>query len=645
MEGLARLEYRGYDSAGIAVAGGGHPLQLRRAPGKLRNLADILEKDPVHGTYGIGHTRWATHGRPTEENAHPHLDGTGTLVVVHNGIVENYLQLKAALIAKGHTFASETDTEIIAHVIQDELELAFLAGHPSLVCHPSRSGGSASPAGADATAESNSAETVLTAPPSLPLEEAVRRAVRRLTGAFAIGVLSAHEPDKLVAARMGPPAVLGIGDGEFFLASDVPGILHHTRSIYFLRDGEIATLTTSGIVLTDFAAHPRQLKPQHITWDPIQAEKAGYKHFMLKEINEQPRAVRDTTLGRVSLSTGQIFLPDMKITPEEFKAATGITIAACGTSWHAGLAGKFMIERLARLPVDVDYASEYRYRDPIPNPTDLGLLITQSGETADTIAAQHELIAKGSKTLAICNVVGSAITRRAAGVITTNAGPEIGVASTKAFTAQLTALFTLALYLAQVRQTISAADSLHLVTELSRIPQKLEEIIRSVDDRCHALARSFSNSRDFLFLGRGIHYPIALEGALKLKEISYIHAEGYPAGEMKHGPNALIDESLPVVCIATQDPNDPSSVLKYEKTLSNIQEVTARSGRVIAIAIEGDAHITQLVEHVIHIPQSHELLLPILEVVPLQLLAYHIAVRRGCDVDQPRNLAKSVTVE
>jgi glutamine---fructose-6-phosphate transaminase (isomerizing) len=634
MEGLARLEYRGYDSAGIAVAGGGHALQLRRAPGKLRNLDAILREDPVHGTYGIGHTRWATHGRPTEENAHPHRDGTGTLVVVHNGIVENYLQLKNALIAKGHKFASETDTEIIAHVIQDELELAA-----TIQVTQALKGAS------EAIDGSDESQTVLTAPPSLSLEEAVRRAVKRLTGAFAIGVLSAHEPDKLVAARMGPPAVLGIGEGEYFLASDVPGILHHTRTIYFLQDGEVATLTTQGIELTDFAGQVRTLTPQRITWDPIQAEKAGYKHFMLKEINEQPRAVRDTTLGRVSLETGKVFLPDMKISPAEFRAATGITIAACGTSWHAGLAGKFMIERLARLPVDVDYASEYRYRDPIPSPTDIGLLITQSGETADTIAAQHELIAKGSKTLAICNVVGAAVTRLAQGTITTNAGPEIGVASTKAFTAQLTALFTFALYLAQVRGTVDDATSLHLVTELSRVPGKIEEILRSVDDQCHELAKHFSTARDFLFLGRGIHYPIALEGALKLKEISYIHAEGYPAGEMKHGPNALIDETLPVVCIATKDPSDPSSVLKYEKTLSNIQEVTARSGRVIAIAIEGDEHIGQLVEHVIHIPQSHELLLPILEVVPLQLLAYHIAVRRGCDVDQPRNLAKSVTVE
>ena len=632
IEGLRRLEYRGYDSAGIAVGGSPeHPsqLELRRAPGKLKNLEAVIEKSPIHGTYGIGHTRWATHGRPTEENAHPHRDGTGTLVVVHNGIVENYLSLKQALIAKGHKFQSETDTEIIAHLIQDELELH------------------AAQQGTDRVSEANESTAVLNdpSPPVLPLDEAVRRAVKRLTGAFAIGVLSAHAPDTLVAARMGPPAVIGLGEGEFFLASDVPGILHHTRNIHFLQDGEVAILTKTGVTLTDFDGKPLPLHPVRITWDPIQAEKAGYKHFMLKEINEQPRAVRDTTLGRVSLDSGEIFLPDMQISQAEFKAFTGITIAACGTSWHSGLAGKFMIERLARLPVDVDYASEYRYRDPIPDTTTLGLLITQSGETADTIAAQQELIRKGSKTLAICNVVGAAITRAAQGTITTNAGPEIGVASTKAFTAQLTALFVFALYLAQQRGTVTPQESLHLVTELATIPGKIEEILRSVDDQCSTLAKSFSTCSDFLFLGRGIHYPIALEGALKLKEISYIHAEGYPAGEMKHGPNALIDETLPVVCIATKDPNDPSSVLKYEKTLSNIQEVTARSGRVIAIAIEGDEHIAQLVEHVIHIPQSHELLLPILEVVPLQLLAYHIAVRRGCDVDQPRNLAKSVTVE
>ncbi|SDF67126.1 glutamine--fructose-6-phosphate transaminase (isomerizing) [Terriglobus roseus] len=633
VEGLRRLEYRGYDSAGIAVAGiADNPtlLDVRRAPGKLSNLESVLRDKPLHGTYGIGHTRWATHGRPTEENAHPHRDGTGTLVVVHNGIVENYLALKRDLIARGHRFVSETDTEIIAHLIEDELEKAALTvPAPQLI-------------------EANTAEAIVTAPASpIPLEEAVRRAVKRLTGAFAIGVLSAREPNKLVAARLGPPAVIGIGDGEFFLASDVPGILHHTRDIVFLNDNEVAVLTKEGVTYTDFEGTPHTRTPQRITWDPIQAEKAGYKHFMLKEINEQPRAVRDTTLGRVSLDSGEVFLPDLQLTREDIQKATSLTIAACGTSWHAGLAGKFMIERLARIPVDVDYASEYRYRDPIPG--SLGLLITQSGETADTIAAQLEMVSKGTPTLAICNVVGSAITRKASGVITTNAGPEIGVASTKAFTAQLTALFTLALYLGQQRGTVTPQQSKQYVAELAEIPRKLEEILRSVDDQCSELAKSFSTARDFLFLGRGIHYPIALEGALKLKEISYIHAEGYPAGEMKHGPNALIDETLPVVCIATKDPADPTSVLKYEKTLSNIQEVTARSGRVIAIATESDpiehSHLTGLVEHTITIPQAPELLLPILEVVPLQLLAYHIAVRRGCDVDQPRNLAKSVTVE
>jgi glucosamine--fructose-6-phosphate aminotransferase (isomerizing) len=638
VEGLRRLEYRGYDSAGIAVAGARSngssetpnptALDVRRAPGKLGNLEAVLRDHPLHGTYGIGHTRWATHGRPTEENAHPHRDGSGTLVVVHNGIVENYITLKNALIQRGHKFVSETDTEIIAHLIEDELEKA--AASVDKTPHTNT--------------EANSAEAILTAPASsIPLEEAVRRAVKRLTGAFAIGVLSALEPDKLVAARSGPPAVIGIGDGEYFLASDVPGILHHTRDIIFLNDGECAILTKTGVTFTDFEGVPHDRTPTRITWDPIQAEKAGYKHFMLKEINEQPRAVRDTTLGRVSLDSGQVFLPDLQLSQQDFQNAASMTIAACGTSWHAGLVGKFMIERLARLPVDVDYASEYRYRDPIPG--SLGLLITQSGETADTIAAQAEMIGKGTPTLAICNVVGSAITRKAQGVITTNAGPEIGVASTKAFTAQLTALFTLALYLGQQRGFVSEEQSKQYVDELAKIPLKLEDVLRSVDDQCSNLAKTFSTADDFLFLGRGIHYPIALEGALKLKEISYIHAEGYPAGEMKHGPNALIDETLPVVCIATKDPADPTSVLKYEKTLSNIQEVTARSGRVIAIATEGDEEIGNLVEAVIHIPAAPELLLPILEVVPLQLLAYHIAVRRGCDVDQPRNLAKSVTVE
>ena len=666
LNGLRRLEYRGYDSAGIAVAGGPQGLELRRAPGKLCNLEAAIAASPISGTFGIGHTRWATHGRPTEENAHPHRDGSGTLVVVHNGIVENYLALKSELIARGHKFVSETDTEIIAHLIENELNLAAedeedvtieneldLAASASsnngVILSGARSAKSKDLRFDAATAaESNTSEAVLTLPrrkPAIPLEEAVRRAVKRLTGAFAIGVLSANEPNKLVAARFGPPVVLGLGDGEFFLASDVPGILHHTRNIHFLADGELAILTPSGIALTDFDANPIPLRIQRIAWDPIQAEKFGYKHFMLKEINEQPSAVRDTILGRVSADTGRVFLSEMHLSDAELRDASQITIAACGTSWHAGLAGKFMIERLARLRTEVDYASEFRYRSPIADPASIGLLITQSGETADTIAAQRELHALGSRTIAICNVVGAAVSREAQGTITTNAGPEIGVASTKAFTAQLTALFLLALHMAQLRGTVTDAESIQLVAELNKIPGKLEEVLRSVDDQCAILARVFHTSNDFLFLGRGIHYPIALEGALKLKEISYIHAEGYPAGEMKHGPNALIDETLPVVVIATQDPADPASVLKYEKTLSNIQEVTARSGRVIAIAIEGDRQIGQLVEHTIHIPPAPELLLPILEVVPLQLLAYHIAVRRGCDVDQPRNLAKSVTVE
>jgi glucosamine--fructose-6-phosphate aminotransferase (isomerizing) len=610
IEGLRRLEYRGYDSAGIAVGSPSRAtLEVRRAPGKLANLEEVLREHPVEGTFGIGHTRWATHGRPTEENAHPHRDCTGRIVVVHNGIVENYLELKRELTAQGPKCVTETDTEIIAHLIEQVQKDAEATGQP------------------------------------ISLEVAVRRAVKRLTGAFALGVLSAAEPDKIVVARFGPPVVIGVGEGESFVASDVPGILHHTRNIYFLADGDMAILTLAGVELTDFDGNPIQRAITHIQWDPIQAEKGGYKHFMLKEIWEQPRAINDTTLGRVSLDSGQVFLGEMEIADEELAAAASISIAACGTSWHAALTGKYMIERLARLPVDVDYASEYRYRSPIAGPGALGLLITQSGETADTLAAQREMIALGSKTVAICNVVGAMVAREAHGAVYTHAGPEIGVASTKAFTAQLTALFLLALKLGQLRGKLDAAQSVALIEELSRIPAKIEEVLRGRIAQCEQLAREFSNARDFLYLGRGIHFPIALEGALKLKEISYIHAEGYPAGEMKHGPNALIDETLPVVVLATRDESDPASRLRYEKTRSNIQEVTARSGRVIAVATEGDSTIGGLVEHVIYIPPAIELLSPLIEIVPLQLLAYYIAVRRGCDVDQPRNLAKSVTVE
>ena len=607
IEGLRRLEYRGYDSAGIAVAGNGNGLQLRRAEGKLRNLEEAIRLNPLDGTYGIGHTRWATHGRPTEENAHPHRDCTGKIVVVHNGIVENYLSLKKRLIEEGHKFATETDTEIIAHLIE------IYSGNSARGDHRS-------------------------------LEDAVRQTVKQLTGVFALAVISTDEPNKIVAARNGPPAVIGLGNDEYFVASDVTAILYHTRDIFFLADGDMAIVTADGVQLTDFDGKPVVRQVQHVMWDPILAEKGGFKHFMLKEIYEQPRAVRDTTLGRVSQETGHIFLEQMEISEAEFRAANKINIIACGTSWHAGQAGKFMIETLARVPVEVDYASEWRYRNPIVDPQTITLVISQSGETADTIAAQREAKARGSKTLAICNVVGSMITREAQGTIYTHAGPEIGVASTKAFTGQLTALYIFAMYLGQVRGVMSAEQAQAAMLELTRIPAKLETILTH-DEACDELAKRYQKVHDFLFLGRGIHYPIALEGALKLKEISYIHAEGYPAGEMKHGPNALIDENLPVVMIATRDVNNPGSALRYEKTISNLKEVKARSGVVIALATEGDEEIKESADHILYVPAAPEELSPILEIVPLQLLAYHIAVRRGCDVDQPRNLAKSVTVE
>ena len=606
IEGLRRLEYRGYDSAGIAVCNG-NGLELRRAEGKLRNLEEAIRQRPLEGSYGIGHTRWATHGRPTEENAHPHRDCTGKIVVVHNGIVENYLSLKKKLTEEGHKFTTETDTEIIAHLVE---KYSATSGNGHRVS----------------------------------LEDAVRRAVKDLSGVFALAVISSDDPNKIVAARNGPPAVIGLGNGEYFVASDVPAILHHTRDIFFLADGDLAIVSPEGVKLTDFNGRPIERKVQHVTWDPILAEKGGFKHFMLKEIYEQPRAVRDTTLGRVSQDTGHIFLDEMEISEAEFRSARKINIIACGTSWHAGQAGKFMIESLARVPVEVDYASEWRYRNPIVEPNTITLVISQSGETADTIAAQREAKSKGSKTLAICNVVGSMITREAAGTIYTHAGPEIGVASTKAFTAQLTALYIFAMYLAQVRDVMKPAEARESMLELTRIPAKLETILTH-DEACDDLSKRYQKVHDFLFLGRGIHYPIALEGALKLKEISYIHAEGYPAGEMKHGPNALIDENLPVVVIATRDVNNPDAVLRYEKTISNLKEVKARSGVVIALATEGDEEIKESADHVLYIPAAPEELSPILEIVPLQLLAYHIAVRRGCDVDQPRNLAKSVTVE
>ena len=603
IEGLRKLEYRGYDSAGIAVVDGNQNLEVRRAEGKLRNLEEVIRLDPIDGTYGMGHTRWATHGRPTEENAHPHRDCSGRIVVVHNGIIENYLQLKERLRQRDHRFVTETDTEIVAHLIEEYLK----AGNG--------------------------------------FESAVRHTVKDLRGIFALSIINADEPNTIIATREGPPVVIGLGDGEYFVASDIPAILQHTRDVFFLGDGEIAVLTKDSVRVTDFDGNPVEPVKQRITWDPILVEKGGFKHFMLKEIYEQPRAVRDTVQGRISLDTGQVFLDEMKnLTEDDLKRFSSIKIAACGTSLHAGLAGKYMIEQLARLSVEVDYASEFRYRDPVLDENTLLLVISQSGETADTIAAMREARQRGVKALAICNVRGSMIMREADGTILTHAGPEIGVASTKAFTSQMVVLYLLALHLGNLRGALSTDEAKFHAQELAELPVKMEHLLSEADN-IEELSREFFRVTDFLYLGRGINFPVALEGALKLKEISYIHAEGYPAGEMKHGPNALIDERLPVMFINTRENGNRASELRYEKTHSNIVEVKAREGVVLSVLTEGDSMSSIVSDHVISIPPSSDLLSPILSVIPLQLLAYHIAVRRGCDVDQPRNLAKSVTVE
>jgi len=595
LDGLRRLEYRGYDSAGIAVVRQG-TLVRRRAEGKLRNLERSLRAEPLEGAYGVGHTRWATHGRPSEENAHPHQDCHGQIVVVHNGIIENYLALKARLAAAGHHFVTQTDTEVIAHLVESYYDGV--------------------------------------------LERAVRQAVAELEGVYSLVFLHKDEPDTLVGARMGPPMVVGLADGERFLASDIPALLSYTRDFMFLDDGDVVTVTPDTARVVDASGTEVARPPQRISWDPIQVEKGGYRHFMLKEIHEQPRAVRDTLLGRISLDDGSVHLQELGEAAGGLRQAQRVVLLACGTSWHAALVGKFLFEQVARIPTEVDYGSEFRYRSPLVGTHTLAVAISQSGETADTLAAFREAKRCGALPVAICNVQGSMLTREATGTLLTHAGPEIGVASTKAFTAQLVALGLLALHLGRLRETLTAAACRDLLAGLTRVPQLMEQVL-TAEPAIEELSRTLSAATDFLYLGRGIHYPIALEGALKLKEISYVHAEGYPAGEMKHGPIALIDERLPVVALCPQG-------RVYEKMLSNIEEVKARGGRVLAITnhapgLRGilDPQHDALVE----IPGVEELWSPLLFVVPLQLLAYHVAVRAGRDVDQPRNLAKSVTVE
>ncbi|MBI5440042.1 MAG: glutamine--fructose-6-phosphate transaminase (isomerizing) [Deltaproteobacteria bacterium] len=591
VEGLRRLEYRGYDSAGIAVIEGDE-IRVVRSVGKLGQLEERLLGVDLRGTAGVGHTRWATHGRPSQENAHPHR--VGDVVVVHNGIIENYLSLRAELCAAGHCFASETDTEVIPHLVSRFVTQG--AG----------------------------------------LEEAVRQALGRLRGSYAIAVISLKEPRRLVAARRASPLVLGIGEGANYVASDIPALLSHTRRFVFLEDGDVAVLEPGGTRITDLAGAPVARKVQNIQWSPAMAEKGGFKHFMLKEIFEQPRAVADTLSGRLDLTDGRIRLDGGDAADEIARRIRNLHVVACGTSYHAGLVGKYWIERIARVPVQVDLASEFRYRDPILSSESGLVLISQSGETADTLAALAEGRSQGAPVLSICNAVGSSIPRASDAVLYTHAGPEIGVASTKAFTTQLVTLYLLALYLGAERGTLSPEKLGEKIEFLRALPGVLEDVLK-LDRAVESVARSMLNARSALYLGRGLQFPIALEGALKLKEISYIHAEGYAAGEMKHGPIALVDGELPVVAIMPRE-------ACFEKILSNIQEVRAREGRIIAVATEGDDRIGET-EAVLPVPDFAEELLPIITAVPLQLLAYHVAVQKGTDVDQPRNLAKSVTVE
>ena len=592
IDGLKRLEYRGYDSAGIAVFHRGK-VEIRRKEGKLAKLEELIGKETFDGIVGIGHTRWATHGKPSDENAHPHK--AGKVAVVHNGIIENYLPLKEILKSKGHVFSSETDTEIISHLIDEFIH----EGHSSL--------------------------------------EAVRIALDQIRGSYALGILFEGEDGCLMAARKESPLVIGLGKGEYFIASDVPPVLPYTRDFIFMEDGEIALLSSEGVKVIDFRGNEVPKEPKRIDWNPLMAEKGGYKHFMLKEIFEQPRAVVDTIRGRLSGEKGDAVLGDVHFDPKFLKKIQRINLIACGTSYHAALVGKFLIEEFCRIPVDVDIGSEFRYRNPIIGKDHFLVAISQSGETADTLAGLREARRKGAITLAICNVVESSLAREADHVIYTHAGPEIGVASTKTFVTQLVILFLLGLRIGRELGTLSIDEGKKLVEELVRIPHLMEELLKTSNEVAK-IARRYLHARDFLYLGRGINYPIALEGALKLKEISYVHAEGYPAGEMKHGPIALIDREMPVVVLATK--NDV-----YEKVISNIEEVKAREGKIIALASQSDQEIVKKADDVIAIPETHPSLTPILLTIPLQLLAYYMADFKGTDVDQPRNLAKSVTVE
>jgi glutamine---fructose-6-phosphate transaminase (isomerizing) len=591
IDGLRRLEYRGYDSAGVAVIEDGR-LTTVRAAGKLDRLVEKLEGGSPPGAFGLGHTRWATHGAPIERNAHPLIDSKGRVALIHNGIVENFLEIKQRLAAAGWEFVSDTDTEVIANLISSHLDG--------------------------------------------DLRAAVTAAVGELEGLYAFAVVSTlpAAEQQIVVARQGPPLVLGAGEGEMYLASDPAALLAYTQDVIFLDNGDVARMTPRRIEIWDVAGAPVERPVTRLSWDPIQVEKGGYKHFMLKEIHEQAQAVQDTFAGRVDFETGRIDFDELKLDREAAAALEGVDILACGTSWHAGLVGKFLIEELARLPVEVDYGSEYRYRDPLIDERTIGLGISQSGETADTLSAMGAAKERGARLFSICNVRGSQATRISEGVLYTHAGPEIGVASTKAFTTQLTALYLLALYLRQMR---GGEVTRRHVTDLAHLPAAIDEVLQG-SDHIEELARRYSRAEDFLYLGRGINYPIALEGALKLKEISYIHAEGYPAGEMKHGPIALIDEDMPVVAIATGD-------RVYDKMLSNMQEAKARDGVILAVTDRDPSQLAGVADEVIRVPRVAPLLQPIVNTVPLQLFAYHVAVRRGCDVDQPRNLAKSVTVE